>query len=98
MEKFQYSLHLLYEAQKDIPSDLLGRIQSLRNCIPAIQNIHITVVIPSFLPTDIPFKQDIPLMSVPPYPQPLSGLLPHESELVPCRFFKNNPVFPLNLL
>ena len=70
MEKFQYSLHLLYEAQKDIQSDLLGRIQFLRSCIPAIQNIHITVVMPPLPPTDFPFKQDIPLMSIPPNPQP----------------------------
>ena len=80
MEKFQYSLHLLYEAQKDIQSDLIGTIQSLRSCIPAIQNIHITVVMPPLTPPDFPFKKDIPPMSVQPYlpffEQPVTPLQP----------------------
>ena len=72
MEKFQYSLRLLYEAQKDNQSDLLGAIQSLRSCIPAIQNIHITVVMPSppTTPTHIPPEQPIPFMDAQTHFQP----------------------------
>ncbi len=46
MEKFQYSLYLLYEAQKNNPSDLLRSIESLRSGIPAIQNLHISIFMP----------------------------------------------------
>ena len=58
MEKFQYSLRLLYEAQKDNQSDLLGAIQSLRSCIPAIQNIQYNCshAIPAYYPYPYPAR------------------------------------------
>ena len=66
MEKFQYSLHLLYEAQKDNQSDLLRIIQSLRSGIPTIQNLHITVFMPHPPHIDIPPQHDTPPIPIQP--------------------------------
>lgn len=67
MEKFQYSLNLLYEAQKNLPSDLLRSIQSLRSGIPTIQNLHISIFMPRPpKPIDMPSQQNIPPIIKPP--------------------------------
>lgn len=77
MNNFQYSLELLYESQKHIQSDLLNRIQSLRGCIPVIQDIRVIVIVPPIPSANIQqFPQEPQFADV---PTQFTIPMPHET-------------------